>query len=283
MALGDNKKHITEELLVFEGPAAAAEKTIFELDMIVIILCDEGQFRLEIDGKETEVSKGDILICPPGLMLSNLHEEGKGILKLVGMKYSKIHKIQFSGRSVWSTMMYARNNPVFHLDEAELELTRSYFSVIKQKSSTAKDFYYNEIMASLLECAFYEICVIINRKISPSENDNIISRKDLIFKKFMELLATSDCRERSVAFFAERLCISPKYLASVIKDVSGRNAIEIILQNATDMIRRDLEHPDMSIKEIADKYNFQNISAFGKFIKNRLGKAPRFYREDNMT
>lgn len=269
------------DIIMMEGLENIGKEPIFELDMLVLILCDSGQTGLEIDGKEYFLSRGDLLICPPGVLISNVKDRGEGGLKLFGMKYSKVRHSMFKGGSIWSAMMFARNNPLFRLNEMDLDLTLSYYSVIKQKSATAKDFYYNEIMHSLMQCALYEICVIINREIAPGENDNIMGRKALIFKQFMEILATSDCKDRTVAEFARRLCISPKYLSAIVKDISGNSALEIILQNATEVIKRELEYSGKSIKEIADNFDFPNISVFGKFIKTRLGKSPREYRKNN--
>lgn len=269
------------DIIMIEGLENIGKEPIFELDMIVLMLCNKGEVGIEIDGKEYLLSRGDLLICPPGVLLSNFIDKGEGGLKLLGMKYSKIHHSMFKGRSIWSAMMFARNNPLFHLNERDLDLTQSYYHVIKQKSATAKDFYYNEIMQSLMQCALYEICVIINRQIAPGENDNIMGRKELLFKQFMEMLATSDCKDRTVTEFAQRLCISPKYLSAIVKDISGKSALEIILQNATEVIKRELEYSGKSIKEIADNFDFPNISVFGKFIKTRLGKSPREYRKNN--
>lgn len=269
------------DIIMIEGLENIGKEPIFELDMIVLMLCNKGEVGIEIDGKEYLLSRGDLLICPPGVLLSNFIDKGEGGLKLLGMKYSKIHHSMFKGRSIWSAMMFARNNPRFRLNERDLDLTESYYHVIKQKSATAKDFYYNEIMQSLMQCALYEICVIINRQIAPGENDNIMGRKELLFKQFMEMLATSDCKDRTVTEFAQRLCISPKYLSAIVKDISGKSALEIILQNATEVIKRELEYSGKSIKEIADNFDFPNISVFGKFIKTRLGKSPREYRKNN--
>lgn len=269
------------DIIMIEGLENIGKEPIFELDMIVLMLCNKGEVGIEIDGKEYLLSRGDLLICPPGVLLSNFIDKGEGGLKLLGMKYSKIHHSIFKGRSIWSAMMFARNNPRFRLNERDLDLTESYYHVIKQKSATAKDFYYNEIMQSLMQCALYEICVIINRQIAPGENDNIMGRKELLFKQFMEMLATSDCKDRTVTEFAQRLCISPKYLSAIVKDISGKSALEIILQNATEVIKRELEYSGKSIKEIADNFDFPNISVFGKFIKTRLGKSPREYRKNN--
>lgn len=265
-------------LRIVEGLNNFKEETIYEQDMMIIILCDAGKVRLKIDGKETCISRGDIIICPTGVRVGNFEEVEECSVKLMAIKFSKIHR-SIKGNSIWSTMMYARNNPVFHLNERDLNLTEAYYYVIRQKVCTERDFYYNEIMDSLLHCAFYELCVVINRQIAPGDHDKNLNRQDLIFKQFMELLSMSDCKNRSVSSFAKTLCITPKYLSSIVREISGKTALEMILENATEVICHELEYSDKSIKEIADKYNFPNISVFGKFIKSRVGKSPRAFRK----
>ena len=85
---------------------------------------------------------------------------------------------------------------------------------------------------------------------------------------------------RSVAYYADKLCYSPKHLSTVIKNVSGRSPLSIINAHAIDKIKYQLKNSDMSMKEIADYFNFTNPSFFGKFVKQHLGVSPQQYRQN---
>ena len=84
---------------------------------------------------------------------------------------------------------------------------------------------------------------------------------------------------RSVSYFANQLCYSPKYVSSVVKQVSGRTALEWIDEYAMEQIKIQLKHSDKSIKEIADNLNFSNQTFFGKYVKAHLGMSPARYRQ----
>ncbi len=266
--------------------AASAGKS---RDKILIVLCSRGGFVLEMNGRPENITRGDILICPPEVSIGRAEEaavsddEPAADVKVMGICYSSLRSSLLTGRSVWSAMMYVRNNPVIHLNDHDLTLTELYYSVIRQKIGTVRDFYYKEIMQSLLLCALYELCVVINREIAPGADDNRLSRRSLLFKQFVELLAASDCRDRSVAHFADRLCVTPKYLAAAVKTASGRNASDLILENAGEAIRHELLYSGKSIKEIAAEFDFPSVSGFGKFCRSRLGLSPRAYRMNRLV
>ena len=170
---------------------------------------------------------------------------------------------------------------MFKLSDHDMELARTYLRIVKLKMETDRDFFFNEIMHALMKTVFYEMCVIINREIKPGESDEELGQSNQIFKKFIEAIANSGCRERSVAYFAQKLCISPKYLSFITRSVSGKPALEWILEYCTDGIAHELKYSDKTIKEISNEFNFPTISSFGKFVKKRLGMSPREYRMKN--
>ena len=248
--------------------------------MVLVSICDRGGYTIKINGRKRHIGTSDILIVPHGECIGSFKTDSDDTdAKFFCISTSLFLKNIRSGRNVWLIFMYARNNPVFHLSASDRELTSSYHAVIKGKLATPKGYYYDEILSSILQCVIYEICVIINRDISTAE-ENVGSekRKDLIFKKFIELLSKSDGCRRSVQSFADELCITPKYLSSVSVDICGKSAHALILDNVVSQIRSELDFSDKGIKELSDQFGFPNLSAFGNFVKTRLGVSPREYR-----
>ena len=111
-----------------------------------------------------------------------------------------------------------------------------------------------------------------------TESDALISQGDILFKRFIELLSDSEPKERSVSYYAEQLCITPKYLSTTIKKVSGKTAFEWINEYVMEDVKRQLSFSGKSIKEIADYLKFPNISFFGKYVKTHLGVSPTEFR-----
>lgn len=258
-------------------------KTAFADDggMVLLSICDRGSFKLSINGKKSTISTGDILICPPGVIIETVATKGRSDIKYLGIRYKAFLQSIRTGRNVWSILMYAHSNPVFHLNESDRELTSSYYKVIEGKLKTQRGYYYDEIIRSLLQCVIYELCVILNREMGAKEEDNSVRSKDVIFKKFMELLAEGEGRYRSLKYYSDALYVTPKYLSAVTNEVCGISAHEMVLNNVANHIQRELEFSETSVKELSVRFGFPNLSSFGKFVKTRLGKSPRAFRKDS--
>jgi AraC-like DNA-binding protein len=120
---------------------------------------------------------------------------------------------------------------------------------------------------------------MINQLIPENKpNANQYNRSTLITQDFIELVNADNGTHRSVAYYADKLCYSPKYLSSVIKDTTGKTPMQFIQENTIKHIKYKLRHSNMSIKEIADSLNFPNASFFGKFVKFHTGMTPIEYR-----
>lgn len=105
------------------------------------------------------------------------------------------------------------------------------------------------------------------------------STSDALYARFMDLLFVYRGKERSVAFYASRLCITPKYLSIVVKKASGKTPSEWIHEESVKAIETMLCHTQASIKEIVYELNFPNPSFFGKFFKAQKGMSPKLYRK----
>ena len=104
------------------------------------------------------------------------------------------------------------------------------------------------------------------------------SSGDVLYERFMDLLFAHHGKRRSVAFYASRLCITPKYLCCIVKKTSGKTPTEWINETTVREIEYMLCHTRTSIKEIVYELGFSNLSNFGKFFKAHKGMSPRIYR-----
>ena len=94
----------------------------------------------------------------------------------------------------------------------------------------------------------------------------------------MELVQEHHQRERLIGFYADQLCITPKYLSKLVKENTGRSAGEWIESYVILEARAMLQSPNMSIQQIATALNFPNQSFFGKYFKRVTGMSPKQYR-----
>ncbi len=96
----------------------------------------------------------------------------------------------------------------------------------------------------------------------------------------MRLLSRPTNTEREVRAYAEQLLVTPKYLSAVCKEKTGRTAMDWITESTVSHIKYYLLQTDLTIKEIAFKLDFPDVSFFCKYVKKHLGKSPVEYRKD---
>lgn len=107
-----------------------------------------------------------------------------------------------------------------------------------------------------------------------------VSRSRDIFRRFIGLLVRNVKEHRTVSYYADQLCISPKYLNRVVSQVTGRTASGIISETALMVSVIMLRDGSYTIKQIAAAMNFASMAAFSRFFKNGMGCSPRNFKYD---
>ena len=140
--------------------------------------------------------------------------------------------------------------------------------------------FYHEIVRRIIESALYMIIDVVSRRMSRREQPaaSSKSRNEEYFGRFIKCLYENYKSERSVAFYAAQLHITPKYLTTVIKSVSGRSAAEWIDEYVILEAKNLLRYSSMSIQEVAYALNFPNQSFFGKYFKHHTSMSPTQYK-----
>ena len=105
------------------------------------------------------------------------------------------------------------------------------------------------------------------------------SREQRMFTDFIQLVSEFAPEHHTIEFYASRLCITPRYLSTVIRQASGRSAKQWIDEALVTRIKIDLLHTEKPITRIADDMNFPNQSFFTKFFKRMTGKTPSQFRQ----
>ena len=110
-----------------------------------------------------------------------------------------------------------------------------------------------------------------------------ISRAEEVLDKFFCLLQDCHAQERSVRFYADKLCLSPKYFSKLIRNASGRSAADWIDTYVIQEVKNCLKSTDLSIKQIVSRFNFADQPAFTKFFKMHTGMTPAQFRKCSWT
>ena len=247
-----------------------------KMTFILIGLCTKGQLRYRIDGKEQVINKGDILIVSEHQVIDGYKSSPTMEGLCIMMSVNFFHEIIKSVHDVSSLFVFARTQPVLKLEQRECDVFKEFFYVIKKKINDTNNFFRKDLIRTLLLAMFYDVGNIIYR-VRNFGKVQVPSEK--LFTRFLRLVQTNCKRERRVSWYAQQLCISPKYLSLVVKRISGRTALEWIENYVTMELRVALKNSTRSIKEIAEDMNFPNQSFLGKYFKEHVGMTPSEYRK----
>lgn len=245
--------------------------------------CQGGDFTVEVNLKSIKVRNNSLIICVPGAIW-RVTEVNPDTLKdvhivLIAASTELMSTIRFDFNSLFNESIAALNNPSIILEGKSLELCQKYFDL-------AKNLFENELPGSrdairyLISSVFYMLGAIWTSQIKEAREHNVTlgARSQTIFDSFLKLVAEHHCSQRNVSFYADKLCLTPKYLSKLIKNVSGRSAPEWIDSFVILEARNMLKYSDMPIKEIVFHLHFPNQSVFYKFFKSHTGMTPSEYR-----
>lgn len=255
------------------------------LECLLAIFCMEGCIQIDIDGTARRIESGDVMLCRPNMTMSHAMTSVSPRVKVVGFSTRILQQSLQMERDVWGAMTYLHNGAILHYEKGTRYPLLLYLEGIEEKIKASPYRYREPIIHHLFSALFCELMSEADRLSACSElrlNDENIRRSNFIFKDFMIHLEDDMGRHRSVAYYAEALCITPKHLSKIVKQFTGRPALDVINERAMEHIKRELKVSDKAVKEIAEEFNFTNVSFFGKFVKAHLGQSPSRFRKSGL-
>jgi AraC-like DNA-binding protein len=239
-------------------------------------ICFSGGGSFSCDGAVHVFSKDDLVILQgdsgcTGLVFS---EDFSG--KALAVPRGFLHNAH--NGNVWSSsgFLQTKAHPVTHLTAGEKDLLLSDFAGIERRLDRSSDFGRQSLYHSF-QVMMYDIWDIYDDKAVSSK---LSGNNDaaFVFMRFQELLKAHCDSERTVAWYADKLSITPRKLSRVCLDASGSGASEWIGHYTTLRVKELLESSDMAIEEICDEMNFSSRSYFTRFVTKVLGATPSEYR-----
>lgn len=251
-----------------------------KLEVVTVGLCLEGNSKFNISLRDYEVCPGRMVVALPSQIIEHrgFSPDFKGIFFVVSRNLlDALPKVG----NVLSLFFYLKDYPCFDLTPHEQEIIKDYYAFVRKRIRNKDDMYRKEVVMGLMQGFFFELCNIFqNHAPATASTVKSKSRKEFIFEQFYESLLESYQSERSVKYYADQLCLTPKHLSGVVKEVSGKTVGEWIDELVILEAKALLNSSSLNIQEIADRLNFANQSFFGKYFKHYTGMSPKEYRRN---
>lgn len=200
-----------------------------------------------------------------------------------------IHDLNFEVVILNNLPITAKRSPVFKLNEDAVDQLAAYMELLDKnvRTNTAESElpFAKSISRSLLTAMFYQLMILsINSSRieppaeiptdDPDDSTRPRSRRILYTHEFVRLVRKHFRHQHTIRFYANKLCISPKYLSLIVKETCGHTAAEIIDEYLLLEAKNLLRFSGKNIQQIAFELNFSNQSSFGKYFKNLTGLSP---------
>lgn len=274
-----NAKYIEDDIIIVDDISTALiPKDPRRMNFLILALCTEGEATYTLDTQEMKIQKNDVLLILDRHVVSNFtaSKDLKALCIIISVKFF-FESIRNVG-DISSLLLLSRNFPVIKLAQEETETFQSYFYLLKTKAADKQNKFRRKLVSTLILAMFYDLSNVVQRMLDTDSMRQ--TRAEIIFTKFIKLLEGNFKQERRVGWYAEQLCITPKYLSETIKNVSRRTPNEWIDNYVTIEMRIQLRNSTKSIKEIAEEMNFANQSFLGKYFKEHVGISPSEYRKN---
>ncbi|WP_442591707.1 helix-turn-helix domain-containing protein [Pedobacter sp. AW31-3R] len=174
-------------------------------------------------------------------------------------------------------------NEALHLSEKERKIVFDCFSKIENELSQSVDKHSKKLITSNIEL-FLNYCErFYDRQFITREHVNrgILERFEQQLNDYFASEKPYHIGLPSVAYFAERLRLSPNYFGDLIKKETGKSAQDYI-QNKIIAIAKDKIYGNhKTISEVAYALGFKYPQHFSRLFKKRAGYTPNEYRNLN--
>ena len=191
------------------------------IDCVIVAICLNGSVEIGIDLKSYTIKKNDSAIFLPEkiLQLFSISSDFEGRFILMSRNFLSNSNIELSNSI--NTFLYLHGNPVTAFNRENLDTFLDYYAMLRRRMTIPDVFTKREVTRHLLQALFLDI----TQQIRVLNNETLEkTRKEIVFEQFMKTVFLHYKQERSISFYAEKLCLTPKYLSSVIKQATGKLA-----------------------------------------------------------
>ena len=280
MAGGERRPGIMGECIAANS---ASEMEIFRfpsrLNALIIGVGTEGETSLTLNLQEFRLKKNSLFIFnPKDILQVQSNDRFKAHLIVITLDFLK--RINIDTKRMMPLFLQFGSLPCMELTHAESQSLRSFISMVEQELKGPETDFSSEIIGGLIAATIYKVGDILTHYLTehPEVDSPMHNRAEEYFKQFTELLGEHYKHERSVGFYARQLCITPKYLTTLIKRISGKSVSEWIDNYVILEAKTLLKYSNMSVQEIAYYLNFPNQSFFGSYFKRNAGMSPSQYK-----
>lgn len=281
----DGKIVLNDNLNNQEPPASETKERIQKdqikfSTVIIALFCVNGWIDIDINLEKYHIKKNDVIIIT-----------SKQICKLCEISRDMRFFIVAISNDFYDPLLNRTNSvkqqnllahyPHQHLESKDIKNFSLLYNLMKENIHHAQASFQWEILKGYVHAFFFKIfsLLLVNQEErEDKEQHTEICKQQDIYKRFIDAVQEHYTQERSIKYYADLLCISPKYLSQIVYKVSGRFATDHINDHVILEAKALIKSRKYSMQEISEMLNFSTQSFFGRFFKAATGYTPVQYQ-----
>ncbi len=247
----------------------------YKMDGGAICICTTGEAEISINTESHDMRSGyeAILLDDDSLFIKRCSPD----FRMTIFIYSKEVAFQATYKFEPSFFTNIISCPVYRHSNGTEDVVLAYMMILKSLQHDVQNQFSTIMAMNLLRCIMLNIYDKMKRSGNSSEHI-FKTRKEDIYHQFMYLINEHGREHRDVAYYADKLCITTRYLGVVTKETVNESPKQSIDYHIVSEIKLLLTFSDMSIQQIADYLHFPDQSYLGRFFKHHTGLSPLAYR-----
>ena len=241
------------------------------------LLCTAGEGSFVFNEHCYHIARNDLVVIPTPCKVKNIAAHADMQVEWFAADYKFLQNQLPSNNYSIGGSISLNQDPIISLTDGQMQQLLCDFHRLRDRMQDRHLQFYDKLMGSMCLTMMYDIFEAhAQRDASAPHTD----RTAYIVKQLMTLLATGVSRtERDVSYYAERLNVSPKYLSSTVKRVTGHSVTSYIDRHTVPILKDFLDDERLSLTQIADLMNFTSLSYFSRYCTKHLGQSPSEYRQ----
>lgn len=248
------------------------------LNALIIIITQQGYSDFNLDYIHNKTTTGQLTTIFPSHTVQLLDVSPDYKAKMIVL--SKDFLNGWVEKRAPSMLNYLKliKNPYTQLENNEMKvLIEGVYSLIRKMKDRTHFFQKEALQAGVIGFLIDLGNILMGKK--DGLVNQTLTRKEELLNQFLELLFIHCKEEHQVAFYADKLCISPQYLSLILKERTSKSASRWIDEALMTEAKILLKSPNITVQQVANTLNFSDQSTFGKFFKKHQGISPLEFRK----
>ncbi len=246
-------------------------------DCALVLLCTSGHAQVTVDLRRGPLQLNTIVLLLPGsvLMLDDASDDFSVRFGAFSPTCSVRPDFGWGPR-----FQLLKENPISQVNERMAAGLSTWFEIMDYTYQDRGNMFRKTIVRNRLQNIMLELYDKIQRKVS-SQCPTTSNRQMELFHRFVFLVHDYCIEEREVSFYADKLCISTRYLSAIVRRTTHQSAKELIDKIVVMEIKVLLQNTTLPIQEIAYKMHFPDQSYLGRYFKKHTGISPSAFRQES--